>query len=68
MAKQQRCLPTSAMLRHLSGAVLFDPEFIASWRRSHEVVGAARRLLGRAVPTPLKGILEALIARSRGLA
>jgi SAM-dependent methyltransferase len=66
MAKERRFLPSPAMLRQLRGAVLFDPEFIASWSLSHEVVVATRRFLGRTLPRPLSGLLEALISRSIG--
>jgi cyclopropane fatty-acyl-phospholipid synthase-like methyltransferase len=37
-AKVRDRLPNKAMLRHLSGAVLFSPEFVESWERSQRIV------------------------------
>jgi SAM-dependent methyltransferase len=34
LAKEKERLPNEAMMRHLSGAVLFDPEFRESWESS----------------------------------
>lgn len=36
LAKDRRRLPNDAMLRYLTGVVLFDPEFADSWSRSLE--------------------------------
>lgn len=63
MAEQRRRLPNAAMSRHLTGAVLFDPEFTGSWRRHHETLLAARRVAGRVLPDPVKGLIKQLIRK-----
>lgn len=48
LAKDRRRLPDKAMLRHLSGAVLLDPEFAESLKRRRGLVQSVRDYLRRA--------------------
>lgn len=58
LAKDRCRLPNRAMLRHLRGAVLFDPELVESWKRSHDIIEFAKNLLKRTLPQPIKRALK----------
>ena len=60
---EKRRLPNRAMLRHLSGAVLYDPEFAASWSRPEVLKAAFAKLLIRTLPQPVKDILRKMIEK-----
>lgn len=62
LAKDRRRLPNNVMLRHLTGAVLFDLDFIASWKRSLKIVNSIRNYMIQTLPKPIKNSLKKLIA------
>jgi len=65
LSKDKHRLPNKAMLRHLSGAVLFDPEFVESWNRSQKIMGSIRNYLKQNLPQPIKNYLKNLIANKK---
>lgn len=62
LSKEKHRLPNKAMLRHLSGAVLLDQEFVESWKRSQKIMGLLKSYLKRTLPQPVKNSLKKLIA------
>ena len=62
LSRDRHRLPNKAMLRHLSGAVLFDPEFVESWKRSQKIIGPIKNYLKQTLPQPIKNSLKKLIA------
>ncbi|MCP4696981.1 MAG: class I SAM-dependent methyltransferase [Gammaproteobacteria bacterium] len=54
-SKDRQRLPSKAMLRYLTGAVLFDPAFVESWKRSPNII--------KGVETYIKRILSKLLKR-----
>lgn len=61
LAKDRQRLPTRAMLRFLHGAVLFDPELVASWSSSYRIVTAVKLQIGKFLPQPVKNAIKKLI-------
>jgi SAM-dependent methyltransferase len=61
LAKNKRRLPGSGMLRHLSGAVLFDPEFKISWNRRKQIIMSIRNFEKQTIRRPIKNIYRKLI-------
>jgi SAM-dependent methyltransferase len=61
LSKDINRLPNKAMLRHLSGAVLFDPEFVESWKPSQSIVRLIKNYLKNALPRPIKDFLKKII-------
>jgi SAM-dependent methyltransferase len=61
LAHDESRLPNKKMLRHLSGAVLFDPQFIDSWKTHNKFNGLVRNTLRRLLPGPLKTILKKIL-------
>lgn len=57
-------LPNNAMMRYLYGVVLFDPEFINSWRR-HRAKRSIKRFLRKTLPQPIINGLKGLLAFGR---
>lgn len=53
LAKNRHRLPSIAALRHLSGAVLFDPEFFESWKRSQIMMRSIKNFVKRTIPQPI---------------
>ena len=62
LARDRHRLPSKAMLRHLSGAVLFDPEFVESWKRSQKIMGSVKNYLKKTLPQPIKSSLKKILA------
>lgn len=62
LSKEKHRLPNKAMLRHLSGAVLFDQDFVESWKRSQKIIGSFNRYLKQMLPWPIKNSLKKLMA------
>jgi hypothetical protein len=50
------------MLRHLSGAVLFEQEFDESWKRSKKIMHLFKSYLKQLLPRPIKNGLKKLMA------
>ena len=55
-------LPNKAMLRHLSGAVLLDHEFVESWKYNFKIIKLLKKNLKQTLPQPIKNMLRKLIA------
>ena len=62
LSKDRRQLPNNAMLRYLTGVVLFDPEFVASWKRSQKIIGLIKNYMKQTLSQPIKNFLKKLIA------
>lgn len=62
LAKDRRRLPNDAMLRYLTGVVLFDPEFADSWSRSQKIVSSVRNYVKQKLPKTIKERLKKLMA------
>ena len=68
LSRDRHRLPNKAMLRHLSGAVLFDAEFVESWKRSQTIMGSIKNYLKQTLPQPIKNRLKKLIVNSSTVA
>ena len=56
-SKDRSRLPCRSMLTYLSGAVLFDSEFVESWKVSRKLIHSAKKYVSRILPKPIrKGI------------
>jgi hypothetical protein len=66
LAKDRHRLPNKAMLRHLSGAVLFDPEFVESWKRRQKIMRSIKNYLKQILPQPIKSNLKKWLANRVG--
>ena len=64
-AKEKQYLPEKEMLPYLSGAVLYDPEFIASWHkyRPQHKNDSLMIFLKRFLPKPIKSMVKKLIGK-----
>ena len=62
LSKEKHRLPNKAMLRHLSGAVLFEQEFDESWKRSQKIMHLFKSYLKQLLPRPIKNGLKKLMA------
>lgn len=61
LARDNNRLPNRPMKRHLSGAVLFDPEFTVSWNTRDKIVRGSREFIRERinrVPQPIKTALR----------
>ncbi len=65
LAKNGRRLPPKAMLCHLRGAVLCDPEFFESWKLEQRVLGTLKKYLKQPLPQPVKNSLKRLLKKKR---
>jgi SAM-dependent methyltransferase len=54
LSRESHRLPNKAMMRHLSGAVLFDAEFVDSWRRSQTVMGSISNYIKQFFSQPIQ--------------
>ena len=63
LAKDPGRLPTRAMSRFLNGAVLFDPEFVDSWKTKMRPIWAVRHYFKIAVRQPIKNVLRKLLKK-----
>jgi hypothetical protein len=50
----------------LSGAVLFDPEFVESWKRSQKGIEVIEEYIKQTLPLPIKESLRKLGLRGKG--
>lgn len=67
LANDRSRLPNHAMMRHLSGAVLFDSEFAESWKRSQKIIRFTKSYIKRNFPRPIRDMLKKMgTARGRG--
>lgn len=66
LAKDRDRLPNKEMLRHLSGAVLFDPEFVESWKRSQKMKRHIKNYVEQVLPQPIKVWLKKVLGKSIG--
>ncbi len=62
LSRDRRRLPNYAMLRYLTGVVLFDPEFVESWKRSQKIIRFIKNYMRQILPQPIKNSLKKLIA------
>lgn len=62
LSRDRQRLPSKAMLRYLTGAVLFDPEFVESWKRSQKIIRGSKNYIKKDLPQLIKNILKKLIA------
>lgn len=62
LTKDKGRLPNHAMTDHLTGAVLFTPEFAASWKRSHRAIESFKRYVKRRLPSAIKDRLKKWLA------
>jgi SAM-dependent methyltransferase len=63
LARRKECLPTQAMFQFLNGAVLLDPEFIASWKPHQQAINNFKRSIIRGIPLNVKRVLRKLVVR-----
>jgi SAM-dependent methyltransferase len=61
LSRDRHRLPNKAMLRHLSGVVLFDPKFIESWNRSQKFMRLIKNYMKQTLPQPIKNSLKKLM-------
>ena len=61
LAKRANLIPNNMMLRHLSGAVLFDPEFAESWKRKTNFTWSFRAFVQTILLQPVKNYIRNLI-------
>lgn len=66
LAKDKRRLPNSAMLRYLTGVVLFDPEFVDSLKRRQKIIWSIKNYIKRTIPQPIKNSLKKLKTNRAG--
>jgi len=50
------------MLRYLAGAILFDPEFVESWKSSQKIARTIKDYLKVILPQPIKNSIRKFIA------
>jgi len=62
LSKDRQRLPDDAMLRYLTGVVLFDTEFVDSWKKSHNIIGFIKNYMNRTLLQPTKNSLKKLRA------
>jgi hypothetical protein len=62
LSKDSSRLPDNAMLRYLAGAVLFDPEFVESWKSSKKITRNIKDYLKLVLPQPVKNCIRKFIA------
>ena len=62
LSKDRQRLPNDAMLRYLTGAVLFDAEFADSWKKNCNITGFIKNYLNRTLLQPTKNSLKKLRA------
>jgi cyclopropane fatty-acyl-phospholipid synthase-like methyltransferase len=58
LAKDKHRLPNWVALRHLSGAVLFDPEFAESWKQQQKLRRTLKNYVRRTLPQPIQNRLR----------
>jgi SAM-dependent methyltransferase len=63
LAKNRNRLPSLAMKRHLTGAILFDPEFAESWKTSTQAIKSIQTSMERILPKPITRRLKKLIGK-----
>jgi len=51
-------LPSNAMVRHLQGAVLFEPEFLESWKSTKRIARNVSNYAKRVLPQPIRKIIR----------
>jgi len=56
-SNDKRRLPSKSMLRYLSGAVLFDPEFVISWKRSQRNIMVIKKYVKYALSQQVRNRL-----------
>lgn len=61
LSKDKSRLPKKTMLRHLKGAVFFDPEFFESWKLIPCMMWKIKTFLIRTLPRPMKERLEEIV-------
>lgn len=65
LARDRKRLPNNAMMGHLTGAVLFDPEFAGSWKTSTKIIKSFSKYMKRNLPRPIKSRLKSLVNKIR---
>ena len=61
MTKTENRLPNKKMMRHLSGAVLFEPDFIESWKSIYKyksIVRLIHNTFSQTIFKPIKNIFH----------
>ena len=61
LAKDSKRLPKKAMLRYLSGVVLFDPEFVESWKSTKKIAHTVKNYVKLVLPEPIKNSIRKFI-------
>jgi len=61
LAKNGGRLPSNSMMRHLTGVVLFDPEFAESWKTSTKNINLLKKYVRQSLPPPVRSILKRMI-------
>lgn len=64
LAKNKKRLLSNFMMRYLTGAVLFEPEFTDSCSISAKIVNRFKIFAKRALPVPIKNTLKRMIAKN----
>ena len=66
-AEDRRRLPNKAMRRYLSGAVLFESEFVGSWKNSQKIIRFIKKYAMQVLPQPIKnGLKKRELEKSNG--
>ncbi len=65
LANDRSRLPNNAMMRSLSGVVLFVPEFTESWKRSQKIIRITKNYITQILPQPIKNSLKSLMANRK---
>ncbi len=67
LAANRNRLPSKAMLRHLNGAVLFDPEHTGSWKLRQRIMRSIKTPLKQALPRPIREGLKKMLANKQSI-
>lgn len=57
-AEDKKRLPNKAMRRYLAGAVLFESEFVGSWKNSQKIIRFIKKYAMQVLPQPIKNGLK----------
>ena len=65
LSKDRRRLPNRVMRHHLSGAVLFDPMHMESWRRWKRTVRIAMKRIKKCLPRAIRRRMRRRLSRRK---
>lgn len=62
LANSKNRLPNREMLRYLLGVVLFNPEFVESWKSRQKIIRFTKNYIKQILPQPIKNSLKKMLA------